>query len=513
MKNILQTLVFSLVILTANSQQTYVPDDNFEQALINLGYDNVLDDSVITANISGISSLVTSGLNIADLTGVEAMVSLTNLECDDNNLTSLDVSSNTLLNWFMCMENQLISIDVSTLSVLGDFDCSYNLLTTLDVSNNTNLIALDCFDNQLVSLDVSNGNNINMGFYCFNNPNLYGICADDSVWATNNWTVSGGNIDVQLSFIANCSTPPPPGQKTFVPDDNFEIYIEGQGWGDGLMNDSVLTSIINSIDSLNVGNLNITDLTGLEDFISISYLNVDDNPIASIDISNNLYLTYFYCRSNGLLSVDISNNTQLYFVNFRSNQLTQLDVSNNYNLGVLIFDENQMASIDISNNTNLVYIGFQVNQLVSLDVSNNPWLQEIHCWDNQITSLDLSNNTWLKDLNCEGNQLISLDIRNGVNSQMNEFEISYNSYLECISVDDSSWATTNWTVANGNIDPQHYFFNNCDGTTDIAVLEQGERKLLKVVNILGEKVSILKENQIYFYIYDEGTVSKQLNIK
>ena len=31
---------------------TYVPDDNFEQALIDLGYDDVLDDSVPTANIS-----------------------------------------------------------------------------------------------------------------------------------------------------------------------------------------------------------------------------------------------------------------------------------------------------------------------------------------------------------------------------------------------------------------------------------------------------------------------------
>ena len=29
------------------AQQTYVPDDNFEQELINLGYDSVLDDSVL----------------------------------------------------------------------------------------------------------------------------------------------------------------------------------------------------------------------------------------------------------------------------------------------------------------------------------------------------------------------------------------------------------------------------------------------------------------------------------
>ena len=38
-------------------QLTYVPDDNFEQALINLGYDNVLDDYVTTSNINTVTYL------------------------------------------------------------------------------------------------------------------------------------------------------------------------------------------------------------------------------------------------------------------------------------------------------------------------------------------------------------------------------------------------------------------------------------------------------------------------
>ena len=36
---------------------TFVPDDNFEQALIDLGYDDVLDNYVVTDNISGVTSL------------------------------------------------------------------------------------------------------------------------------------------------------------------------------------------------------------------------------------------------------------------------------------------------------------------------------------------------------------------------------------------------------------------------------------------------------------------------
>ena len=52
-------------------QKTYIADNNFEQALINFGYDNVLDDSVLTSSISSVNALVLAGLNIVDLTGIE----------------------------------------------------------------------------------------------------------------------------------------------------------------------------------------------------------------------------------------------------------------------------------------------------------------------------------------------------------------------------------------------------------------------------------------------------------
>ena len=34
------------------------------------------------------------------------------------------------------------------------------------------------------------------------------------------------------------------GQKTYVPDGNFEAYLEQNGMGDGILNDSVLTANI-----------------------------------------------------------------------------------------------------------------------------------------------------------------------------------------------------------------------------------------------------------------------------
>jgi hypothetical protein len=62
--------------------QTYVPDDNFENELIEQGYDAVLDDSVTTANIDTVINLDVSSLNISDLTGIEDFTSLTRLDCE-----------------------------------------------------------------------------------------------------------------------------------------------------------------------------------------------------------------------------------------------------------------------------------------------------------------------------------------------------------------------------------------------------------------------------------------------
>ena len=62
--------ILSFALLTSSfvfSQKTYVPDDKFEQALIDLGYDTTLDDSVLTANISSVTTLDVNNKEISDL--------------------------------------------------------------------------------------------------------------------------------------------------------------------------------------------------------------------------------------------------------------------------------------------------------------------------------------------------------------------------------------------------------------------------------------------------------------
>ena len=190
MKKIL--LVLAGLPILCISQQTYVPDDNFEQILISLGYDNVLDNYVTTANINGVTFLELSmfvvAQSISDLTGIEDFNSLENLDCRGTQLTSLDVSNNTALTELACG---------SFLGTIGG-----NQLISLDLSNNTSLTILRCDNNQLTCLNLKNGNNINMTvFQATNNPNLTCIEVDDSAYSTTNWT----NIDPQASFSTNCN--------------------------------------------------------------------------------------------------------------------------------------------------------------------------------------------------------------------------------------------------------------------------------------------------------------------
>ena len=100
-----KTLLTSIIVATigiVNAQpQTYVPDDNFEQALIDKGYDAVLDDSVTTANIDTVTSLDVRNV-ISDLTGIEDFSALTYLNCGYNQLTNLDVSFNDALTDLRC---------------------------------------------------------------------------------------------------------------------------------------------------------------------------------------------------------------------------------------------------------------------------------------------------------------------------------------------------------------------------------------------------------------------------
>tara|TARA_B100002051_G_scaffold224538_1_gene219588 strand:+ start:4962 stop:10427 length:5466 start_codon:yes stop_codon:yes gene_type:complete len=81
-----------------------------------------------------------------------------------------------------------------------------------------------------------------------------------------------------------------------MPDDNFESWCENLGYGDGVLdNDTINTLTASQIPQLDLDNLGIVDLTGIESFTSATVINLANNPdLSIIDISsfgNNL--TFF----------------------------------------------------------------------------------------------------------------------------------------------------------------------------------------------------------------------------
>ena len=95
-------LVMFLFVTCSNDDEDFfvsIPDKNFEQSLIELGIDTdgIINGQVLTSDVSGITELQLEWKGISDLTGIEDFVSLTNLYCGSNQLTSLDVSNNKSL--------------------------------------------------------------------------------------------------------------------------------------------------------------------------------------------------------------------------------------------------------------------------------------------------------------------------------------------------------------------------------------------------------------------------------
>ena len=200
------TLLFLSVFLSANlfGQNVNIPDANFKAYLVGNTAINTNGDTDIQVSEASVfnGAIDCSNLFISDLTGIEAFTSLIDLVCN---------------------ENQLISLDVSQNIVLEGLSCGNNLITSLNLSLNTALYVLYCPENQISCLNIKNGNNINFWqFYVSENPNLSCIEVDDAAWSTSNWT----GIDFQASFSEDCNNDCSSSTVGITELNSFKILIQ-----------------------------------------------------------------------------------------------------------------------------------------------------------------------------------------------------------------------------------------------------------------------------------------------
>ena len=320
------------------------PDPNFRDYVLNsvdLNGDGMLSEIEVGV-VRGIS---VSGRDIKSLTGIEHFYALDTLHCNNNDLTSLDVSQNTKLQALYCERNRLSSLDIRYNTELRILQCSDNSLTNLDVSQNTSLLALSCDENQLESLDLSQ----NLG--------LQTLWCDDNQLADLN--VSQNHYLISLSCQQNRLT-------SLDVTNNTELDLLQCG--------------MNQLSTLDVSkNAVLRDLRCYQ------------NQLTSIDVTNNIDLMELHCEANRLTSIDVTNNQALRALRCNNNELSTLDVSHNASLEVLSCSFNSLTTLDITNNRKVKILECNGNMLNDLDLSHNKALNEINCILNKLERLDVSN--------------------------------------------------------------------------------------------------------------------------
>ena len=260
---------------------TNFPDANF-CSFVASSFDEDNDNYLSNTEINAAENINCADKGISDLTGISHFTALKRLYCDDNQLTSLDVSKNTALTYLDCYDNQLTSLDVSKNTALTYLDCYGNQLTSLDVSKNTALTYLDCGRNQLTSLDVSK-----------NTALTYLDCRSNQLTKLD---VSKNTALTELDCRSNRLTKLDVSKNTAL----TTLYC----W------DNQLTK------------LDVSKNTALTDLACYK------NQLTSLDVSKNTALTELDCDKNQLTSLDISNTNIMYDLNCSGN-VYQIIVGNN----------------------------------------------------------------------------------------------------------------------------------------------------------------------------------------
>ncbi|KAA5827298.1 T9SS type A sorting domain-containing protein [Algibacter amylolyticus] len=291
------------------SQNTKIPNRNFERALIELGIDFINsepDGFIPTSRIAGVESLNVAKKLISDLTGIEDFLALKSLNCAYNPISELNVSSNSALEYLNCSLNLLTSLDVSSNKALTSLNCSSNLIKNLDLSSNTALIRLYCGSNELTNLDLSFNSQLESLSCTYNNLSTLDLSSNTALIRL--YCGSNELTNLDLSFNSQLESLSCAYNNLSTLDVSFNPVL------------STLYCVVNNLDNLN-----------LRSNVALTYLNCGYNKIASLDVSSNKALIDLNCHSNLIKNLDLSNNKSLELLNCGVNQLNFLDIRNGNN--------------------------------------------------------------------------------------------------------------------------------------------------------------------------------------
>jgi len=446
----------------AVGNKTSVPDNTFEQWLIDNNYDDILDNYALTNDLATIKKFCVDGLNIDDLTGLEDLTAVEEICIDGGDFVSIDLSKNTELKKLKITNSELKSLDLSNNMLLTYADLSNNkleqlkinegniletlfesnILETLFVQNN-NLTFLDISGNYNAFLDHLDTRGNNIECIVVNSPQLY---------RTHSWSK-----DEETIYSLYCPSDPENPTKenyTYIPDKYFEEYLISNGWDDA-KDGFVLTENISEVQSISI-NETIFNLKGIEDFKNLTHLNIGMGLFFNLDLSDNVKLQRVHIEGNNLRSINLKENKDLEVLTVNSS-LQSVDLTNNNKLEYLNLDGNKLTEIDLSNNPNIKSLFLGENNIENLDLSSQYYFHFVKVYKNGLKNIKFGSSYIGNELDLSRNNLTSLDLSLISNDF---FLITYENDLSCIKVNPEQLFEGMW-YGSSMIDPETTFSTDC----------------------------------------------------
>ncbi len=225
-------------------------------------------------------------------------------------------------------------------------------------------------------------------------------------------------------------------------DQISQVTNIGLNYAEGIENLEGLEYFTN-LTYLNVSNMGLTSLD-VSMFPNLETLECWNNQFEKLDVSANAKLVNLTCYEAGLSELDVTHNPELETLSCGGNNIASLDLSKNLKLKSLMvggeFGEkyNPIASLDISNNVELVdLVLIECHNITNIDVSKHTKLENLMFPETGITSINLKNNTALSRLTCYYAPLTQLDLSNNKSltflycddTQITELDVSNNPLL------------------------------------------------------------------------------------
>ena len=402
---------------------------------------------------------------------------LVNLFCPYNSITELNTNGNNNLSTLNCENNQLTALDVSTNSELTYLNCNYNKISTLNLPQNNKLWLLACAYNNLKELNVSNFNEL-MDLSCSrnelekltvkNNPKLARLrffnTKISQIEVSNNpkllyFETYSNNLSLaQMQQLVNNlptidTSAGKKGKLVVVPtlngSKNFSNQLKDLAVSKGWEVKNTSRQVVNEIPEVTYITLTIDKNIGEEillihdvDPISIhADIEVEGATLVRSEVDKDLHYLNKTLVSNTYRltsqTVKISGDLSLLYCPY--NDITSINVANT-DLEYLICDHNSIKTISLKSN-NPTTLSTNNPPIKTLEATQKSKLKHLICDYNQLTELDIPQNNSLEYLNCSNNKLKELSISNAKelkwlyceNNELTSLTATDNDILEIIA--------------------------------------------------------------------------------